>query len=329
MRTSNVRNRLATAAALLAALSGTTVAFAGGIAPPPEIYWTDTTGGLHSSNLDGTDPRDYPAAPALVEGGVSSGRGLALDLENHFAYWADPDLNAIRRRDFSNFSTIELITGLNGPCDVALDLVNGRIFWTELGLGQIRSASLSGMEIVPVVSGLVDPCGLRLDVLGDRIFWTDSGTGKISTSDLNGGGIVDIITGLIDTTAIDLDVPNQRIYWANSGDGTIERADLNGNNRVVLVVGLTGVLGGVGFDPGKPTVFWSETTNLQIRKAAVPGGKPVLVIAEPDGPTGLRLDFRRMPIPAVSEWGVVVLLLAVCVAATFVFLPHRRRQSAA
>lgn len=328
MRTLLFENRLATVAVSVAAFALPTTAFAGGIAPPPEIYWTTASGGLSSSNLDGSEPRDYSAGLAASGVGAPAGRGLDLDVDNLFVYWADEGLGSIRRFSFTDGVVIDLIPGLNGPCDVAVDLVNERIYWTESGLGAIRSANLEGMGIVAVVSGLVDPCGLRLDVPGNTIFWTDSGTGKISTSDLNGNGIVDIIVGLINTTAIDVDVPGQRIYWADSGDGTIARAGLDGENPQILVSGLTGTLGGVGFDPGKPTVFWSETTNNQIRKAVVPGGAPVLVIAEPDGPTGIRLDFRRVAIPTVSEWGVVVLLLSVCVAATFVFLPNRRRQAA-
>ena len=52
-------------------------------------------------------------------------------------------------------------------------------------------------------------------------------------------------------------------------------------------------------------------------------------VAGTDSDNVFKIQFREEPIPTVSEWGVVVMVLVLLVAGTIVFAGVRRGRSAA
>ena len=174
-----------------------------------KMYWTDKdTDKIQRSNLDGSSVED------LVTSGLSSPRGIALDVAGGKMYWTDWD--KIQRSNLDGSDVEDLgTTGLVLQDGIALDVAGGKMYWTDWGTDKIQRSNLDGSDVEDLVTtGLEYPGGIALDVAGGKMYWTDWGTEKIQRSNLDGSSVEDLVTtGLSYPRGIALDVAAGKMYW--------------------------------------------------------------------------------------------------------------------
>ncbi len=196
-----------------------------------KLYWTDAgTDKIQRANLDGSQIED------VINSGLVTPRGLAVDEAGGKLYWTDYGTDKIQRANLDGTAIEDLVTGLHTPLGLALDAVAGKLYWTDAGTDRIQRANLDGSDIEDLVTGLQSPLSLALDVAGGKLYWTDSGADKIQRANLDGTAIEDLVTtGLQIPRGLALDVAGGKLYWTDSGADRIQRANLDGSHIEDLV----------------------------------------------------------------------------------------------
>ena len=251
---------------------------------PPKMYWTDGgTEKIQRANLDGSGVED------LVTG-LSSPRGIALDLGAGKMYWTDSDTGKIQRANLDGSGVEDLVTGLSGPRGIALDLGAGKMYWTDWDTEKIQRANLDGSGVEDLVTGLSSPRGIALDLGAGKMYWTDWDTGKIQRANLDGSGVEDLVTGLSSPSCVALDLGTGKMYWADWGTEKIQRANLDGSGVEDLVAsGLSAPLG-LALDLGAGKMYWTDGGTEKIQRANLDGsGVEDLVASGLSLPDGLAL----------------------------------------
>ncbi|XP_047488646.1 low-density lipoprotein receptor-related protein 1-like [Penaeus chinensis] len=156
------------------------------------IFWTDV--------LDDKIYRGTMLAGALsnievvVQTGLATAEGLAVDWIGENLYWVESNLNQIEVAKLNGSYRRTLVTSrMESPRSISLDPRDGIMFWTdwEKSKARIESCSMSGegRRVVIMVSELPGggwPNGLTLDYALRRIFWIDAKSDSIHTSKYDG-----------------------------------------------------------------------------------------------------------------------------------------------
>lgn len=314
-----------------------------------KLYWREAQADdsgiiIKRSDLDGTNIEQLITIPTAL----SNPYGLALDVGNGKMYWAERENGKIRRANLDGSNPEDILTGLNLPLNIALDIADGRIYWTqdesspEYG---VYRAFLSGTGVEQLLVG--DYWDIALDLVNDKMYLVNSAINAgPRRADLDGGNLETLIDpstmlsvfGNTFPTAIDLDLDAGKMYFtmhtAGIGASSIGWADLDGSTPAAVLVDVAGEP--VGFpvalvlDTHGALMYWSDILNDRITRAGT-DGTDIVIIHDFSGTAAaatLALDLTaepELPVPTLSEWGMVSMALLVLAAGTVLFL--RRRVS--
>ena len=114
-----------------------------------------------------------------------------------------------------------------------------------------------------------------------------------------------------------LDVAGGKLYWSDLNTGRIQRADLDGVERLVT----TGRSGAVTLALDLPIgkMYRTNLSDGRIRRADLSGSNVEILASGLPFPLGIAIHLPGGPIPAVSEWGLVVFALILMVGAKLYF----------
>ncbi|CAL4156177.1 unnamed protein product, partial [Meganyctiphanes norvegica] len=151
------------------------------------IFWTDVVddkiyrGTILGGALSNIEP--------VVQTGLATAEGLAVDWVGENLYWVESNLNQIEVAKLNgSFRRTLIAQHMESPRAISLDPRVGMLFWTdwEEGASRIESASMSGegrrmVLLVSQISGSGWPNGLTLDYALKRIYWIDAKSDSIHT----------------------------------------------------------------------------------------------------------------------------------------------------
>ena len=238
---------------------------------PAKIYWTDAGAAkIQRADLDGTN------IEGLIATGLTSPRGLDLDLTAEKMYWIDNGTNPkkIQRADLDGTNIEDLVSnGLTNPIGFALDVAAGKMYWTDPGADKVQRANLDGSSVEDLVTtGLTNPRGMALDVAAGKMYWIDNGTKKVQRANLDGSSVEDLVTtGLTQPQGIALDVSAGKMYWVDRGTDKVQRANLDGSSVEDLVTtGLTNPIE-IVLDVAAGKMLWTDFDTGKIQRADLDG----------------------------------------------------------
>ncbi|XP_002741307.2 prolow-density lipoprotein receptor-related protein 1-like [Saccoglossus kowalevskii] len=138
----------------------------------------------------------------VVETGLATTEGLAVDWIADNIYWVESNLDQIEVARINGTMRTTLIAGnMESPRAIALDPRDGLLFWTDWDSGQprIERASMAGENRI-IVMNVTDlqggwPNGLTIDFLERRIIWIDARSNSIHSSFYDGSDVHTILKG--------------------------------------------------------------------------------------------------------------------------------------
>lgn len=209
------------------------------------LYWADIVNDTIGRQCL-RDGQSYPEI--LVETGLSSIEGMALDWVSNLLYFVDGVKMSIEviRTDISIAGRMRrTILGsdkLKKPRGIAVHPMNGYMFWTDWAPGDasVSRANLDGTNVKRLFNkDTVEwPNGITIDHISERIYWVDAKLDYIGSSDLNGQGFKKILAhDDILAHPFAVAVFKDNIYWDDWKQSMIFVADKYHG------LGLTGVMG--------------------------------------------------------------------------------------
>lgn len=132
----------------------------------------------------------------IVDSGISTTNGLAVDWVADNVYWSDADRKNIEVSRLDGSSRKELIsTELNDPKSLIVYPKKGYLFWGDWGYPQsIGRCLLDGSNRTTIVTtDLGIPTGLAIDFESRRLLWADALQDRIEQVDFNGKKRIQII----------------------------------------------------------------------------------------------------------------------------------------
>ncbi|XP_066128491.1 nidogen-2 isoform X1 [Saccopteryx bilineata] len=152
------------------------------------LYWTDVAGRTISrASLEpGAEPQ------TIINSGLISPEGLAIDHFRRMMYWTDSGLDKIERAKLDGSERKVLFhTDLVNPRAIAVDPIRGNLYWTDWNreAPKIETSSLSGEHRRILVNKDIGlPNGLTFDHLSKLLCWADAGTKKLECTLPDGSG---------------------------------------------------------------------------------------------------------------------------------------------
>uniref|UniRef100_A0A8B9RNB7 Low density lipoprotein receptor-related protein 1Bb n=1 Tax=Astyanax mexicanus TaxID=7994 RepID=A0A8B9RNB7_ASTMX len=147
------------------------------------LYWTDVVEDkIYRGRL--SDTGGVTGIEVVVQHGLATPEGLAVDWIGGNLYWIDSNLDQIEVAKLNGEMRTTLIAGgMEHPRALALDPGEGILFWTDwdASFPRIEAASMSGSGRRVVFKDMeigAWPNGLTLDHLERRIIWTDGNGGR-------------------------------------------------------------------------------------------------------------------------------------------------------
>ena len=176
----------------------------------------------------------------VVENGLTSVEGLAVDWIGRNLYWTESNLKQIEVATINGSFRKSIISDLSNPRAIALDSLESTMFWTDWNAEQprIESASMDGYDrrIVTLIVAGSWPNGIALDLIQKRIYWIDAKTNTISTIRYDGNDERHILIGgeyLYHPFAIDLF--ENYVYWSDWRSNSLARANKWNGTKVKLM----------------------------------------------------------------------------------------------
>ncbi|KAM5235573.1 LOW QUALITY PROTEIN: nidogen-2 [Ctenodactylus gundi] len=143
------------------------------------VYWTDVAGRTISrASLEpGAEPE------TIINSGLISPEGLAIDHFRRTMYWTDSGLDKIERAKLDGSERKVLFhTDLVNPRAIAVDPIRGNLYWTDWNreAPKIETSSLDGDDRRILVNKDIGlPNGLTFDPFSKLLCWADAGTKKL------------------------------------------------------------------------------------------------------------------------------------------------------
>jgi len=203
------------------------------------LFWSDVMEEkIYSVSLAGGQ------RSVVVEEGVVTADGLAVDWVHFHLYWTDTGTNTISVSTYQGGQRATLVSdSLEEPRAITLHPGKGWMFWSDWGREpKIERAGMDGSHREVIVQGSVRwPNGLALDLVLDRLYWVDAKLSTIGSSALDGSEARIV---LFSTTTLrhpfSIAVFEDFMYWSEWESRTIYRADkFTGQNETAI----TGSLG--------------------------------------------------------------------------------------
>nr|KAF6501595.1 nidogen 2 [Molossus molossus] len=152
------------------------------------VYWTDVAGRTISrASLEaGAEPE------IIINSGLISPEGLAIDHFHRTMYWTDSGLDKIERAKLDGSQRKVLFyTDLVNPRAITVDPIRGNLYWTDWNreAPKIETSSLDGENRRILVNKDIGlPNGLTFDSLSKLLCWADAGTKKLECTLPDGTG---------------------------------------------------------------------------------------------------------------------------------------------
>ncbi|XP_039112047.1 nidogen-2 isoform X1 [Hyaena hyaena] len=152
------------------------------------VYWTDVAGRAISraSLVPGAEPE------TIINSGLISPEGLAIDHFRRTMYWTDSGLDKIERARLDGSERKALFhTDLVNPRAIAVDPIRGNLYWTDWNreAPKIETSSLEGENRRILVNKDIGlPNGLTFDPFSKLLCWADAGTKKLECTLPDGTG---------------------------------------------------------------------------------------------------------------------------------------------
>ncbi|XP_013010112.1 nidogen-2 [Cavia porcellus] len=152
------------------------------------VYWTDVAGRTISrASLEpGAEPE------TIINSGLMSPEGLAIDHFRRTMYWTDSGLDRIERARLDGSERKVLFhTDLVNPRAIAVDPIQGNLYWTDWNreAPKIETSSLDGEDRRILVNKDIGlPNGLTFDPFSKLLCWADAGTKKLECTLPDGTG---------------------------------------------------------------------------------------------------------------------------------------------
>ncbi|XP_058248902.1 low-density lipoprotein receptor-related protein 1B isoform X4 [Hemibagrus wyckioides] len=205
------------------------------------LYWTDVVEDkIYRGKL--SDTGGVTGIEVVVQHGLATPEGLAVDWIAGNLYWIDSNLDQIEVAKLNGGMRTTLIAGgMEHPRALALDPGQGIVFWTDwdANFPRIEAASMSGNGRHVVFKEMeigAWPNGLTLDHLERRIIWTDARSDAIYSALYDGTEVIEILRGheyLSHPFAVS--VFGGSVYWTDWRTNTLAKANKwTGNNVTVI-----------------------------------------------------------------------------------------------
>ncbi|KAJ8247101.1 hypothetical protein GJAV_G00258730 [Gymnothorax javanicus] len=205
------------------------------------LYWTDVVEDkIYRGKM--TEAGGVSGIEVVVQHGLATPEGLAVDWVAGNFYWIDSNLDQIEVAKLDGDMRTTLIAGdMEHPRAVALDPGQGILFWTDWDatFPRIEAASMSGVGRHVVFKDMeigAWPNGLTLDHVEKRIVWTDARSDAIYSALYDGSGVIEILRGheyLSHPFAVSLF--GGSVYWTDWRTNTLARANKwTGRNVTVI-----------------------------------------------------------------------------------------------
>ncbi|XP_064419902.1 low-density lipoprotein receptor-related protein 1B [Latimeria chalumnae] len=205
------------------------------------LYWTDVVEDkIYRGKL--SDSGGVTGIEVVVQHGLATPEGLAVDWIAENIYWIDSNLDQIEVAKLDGSMRATLIAGaMEHPRAIALDPRYGVLFWTDwdANFPRIESASMSGAERRIIYKDMDIggwPNGLTVDPLENRIVWTDARSDAIYSALYDGSSMIEIIRGheyLSHPFAVSL--YGGDVYWTDWRTNTLTKASKwTGGNVTVI-----------------------------------------------------------------------------------------------
>lgn len=197
------------------------------------IYWSDVgKSTINRAFLNGSNQE------TVIQDGLVSPAGLALDWVTHKLYWTDAGTNRIEVSTLDGNQRALLVwKSLLKPRDIVVNPLQGIMFWSDWSdTPLIERAGMDGSERTPIVSeNLLYPNGLAIDFANNRLYFVDAGTKALEFVNFDGTGRNRLIAdGLQHPFGID--VYEKNIYWSDWDLQSILTADKHsGKNRKSVI----------------------------------------------------------------------------------------------
>jgi len=192
------------------------------------IYWTDIkVKSISRAFINGSD------VEKVVDLGLETPEGIALDWVTHNLYWSDTTMHRIEMIRLKTGSRRVLLwQKLFEPRCIVLDPERGYMYWSDsTEAGSIHKALLDGSQRQLVLSRIGRTSGLTVDYVFRKMYWADLSIPAIDSYDL-------ITQQRNVVVAHDVVYPfgitqyRDYIYWSDWNTGDIERANkFTGGNR--------------------------------------------------------------------------------------------------
>jgi len=195
------------------------------------IFWTDVmddkiySGSVIHGSLTNIQ--------VVVQTGLSTAEGLAVDWIGKNIYWIESNLDQIEVATLNGSFRQTLLAGdMESPRAIALDSRKGLLFWTDWdnSAPRIESASMSGEERKTIIR--IDesdggwPNGLTLDYVNERIYWIDARSHSISTVYYDGSDHHEILRShQFVTHPFAISLFGNYIYWTDWRSKSVIRAN--------------------------------------------------------------------------------------------------------
>ncbi|XP_052902166.1 low-density lipoprotein receptor-related protein 1 [Anopheles moucheti] len=155
-----------------------------------QIFWSDV---MDDKIYRGTLKNDTLSnVEAVVQSGLSTAEGLAVDWIGMNIYWIDSNLDQIEVAKTNGSFRRTLVAGdMVNPRAIALDPMEGVLFWTdwEEGSPRLERCTMAGENRTVIKYVETDggwPNGIALDYIPRRVYWIDARSDSIHTITYDG-----------------------------------------------------------------------------------------------------------------------------------------------
>ncbi|XP_046973357.1 prolow-density lipoprotein receptor-related protein 1 [Vanessa cardui] len=202
-----------------------------------QLYWTDV---LDDNIYRGTLTGDaVTGIEVVVQQGLSTAEGLAVDWVAGNLYWVESSLHQIEVARLDGKYRRTLIAGdMDSPRAIAVDPGVGYLFWSdwEAAAPRIERASLAGRRRRALLRVGAWPNGLALDLAARRVYWVDARADSVHTADYEGRDRRDVLRrhpALSHPFAVT--VFESHVYWTDWRTNSVVRANKWNGTGVAVV----------------------------------------------------------------------------------------------
>ncbi len=288
------------------------------------LYWTKTSTvrEVQTANADGTN------AVTIHDSGADESRDLFVDAVAEKVYFTVVGTNATIRRMNLDGTGVQDLVALGGVVPVSFDGDPGRnkMYWRQIN--DIYSANLDGTSVTLIHTEPASLDAIAVDRSTGQLYLlaTSGSDTVIRRMESDGTGVVDIITIPGETPLFfGFAVGNGNLYWGNFTND-IRTAKTDGTGLGVALTAVSFPFSIFVDEVGKKLYWITLGAGEGIFRANFDGTTIEQLTTDATGVSHVDVAVLSPPIPAVSEWGLLVLTL-LCMVVGTVMLAGRRRLS--